>query len=242
MGRMPGRMYRKITQQAYTRREYIGGVPGLRITQFELGNKNEDFDAVIHLRAKERCQIRHTALESSRIAANRVLVRNCGALGYHLKVRVYPHHVLRHNKQAAGAGADRISSGMRQSFGKPVSTAARVEAGQPIFTVRTQWGFLDDVKEAFRRAKMKLPTPCDVEIEGEVPKNLAELERQATAIGTTVVAEVDEAVEEEEDEDILEGVPEGEEPEEGEAEEGPHAGGEISLGGDEDEAEDEAEE
>lgn len=235
-------MYRKITQQAYTRREYIGGVPGLRITQFELGNKNEDFEAVIHLVAQERCQIRHTALESSRIAANRVLVRNCGALGYHLKVRVYPHHVLRHNKQAAGAGADRISSGMRQSFGKPVSTAARVEAGQPIFTVRTQWGFLDDVKEAFRRAKMKLPTPCSIEIEGEVPKNLAELERKATAIGTTVVAEVDEAVEEEEDEDILEGIPEGEEEEAEEGEEGPHHGGEISLGGDEDEEAEEADE
>lgn len=214
MGRMPGRMYRKITQQAYTRREYIGGVPGLRITQFELGNKNEDFPAVIHLVAEERCQVRHTALESARIAANRVFVRNCGALGYHFKVRVYPHHVLRHNKQAAGAGADRISSGMRQSFGKPVSSAARVEAGQPIFTVRTNWGFLDDVKEAFRRAKMKLPTPCRIEVEGEIPKNIAELERQAQAIGTTVVAEVDDAVEEEEEEEDF--LAEGEEPPEGE--------------------------
>ncbi|MDX1611068.1 MAG: 50S ribosomal protein L16 [Candidatus Thermoplasmatota archaeon] len=216
MGRMPGRMYRRITQQAYTRREYIGGVPGLRIQQFELGNKSGEFPAVIHLVAEERCQIRHQALESARIATNRVLVRNCGGLGYHLKVRVYPHHVLRHNKQAAGAGADRISSGMRQSFGKPVGAAARVESGQAVFTVRTNWGFLDDVKEAFRRAKMKLPTPCRVEVEGEIPKNIRELEQEATAIGTTVVAEVDDAVEEEPEEGVLPG----EEGEEGEVAEG----------------------
>ncbi len=214
MGDMPGRMYREIKSQAYTRKEYIGGVPGIRLTQFELGNKNEDFECVVHLVTNERAQIRHQALESARVASNRVLVKNCGRLGYHIKVRVYPHHVLRHNKQAAGAGADRISSGMRQSFGKPVGAAARVEAGQEVFTIRTHWRFWDQAKEALRRAYMKLPTPCEIVTEGEVPADIEQRMKGATPIGSTEVKK--EKPEEELPEEDLEE----EELEEGEAEEG----------------------
>ena len=36
MVKKPGRMYREIKQQAYTRKEYMGGVPMPRITQFDL--------------------------------------------------------------------------------------------------------------------------------------------------------------------------------------------------------------
>ncbi len=220
MGRMPARMYREVKQQAYTRREYIGGVPGLRIAQFELGNKTGEFPAVLHLVVDEECQIRHTALESARIAANRRLVKNCGALGYHIKVRVYPHHILRHNKQAAGAGADRISSGMRQSFGKPVSAAARVKPGQAVFTIRTKWQFYDVAQDALRRARMKLPTPCSVVVEGELPNNLEQLMKGAKAIGSTELAAVRDDLDEDEEaeEELEEGeLPEGEE---GEAAEG----------------------
>lgn len=215
MGDMPGRMYREIKSQAYTRKKYIGGVPGLRLTQFELGNKNEDFECVVHLVTKERAQVRHQALESARVASNRVLVKNCGRLGYHIKVRVYPHHVLRHNKQAAGAGADRISSGMRQSFGKPVGAAARVEAGQEVFTIRTHWRFWDQAKEALRRAYMKLPTPCDIVTVGEVPPDIEERMKGATPIGSTEVKKEEPTEEELDEEEIDE-----EELEEGEAEEG----------------------
>ena len=219
MGEKPGSMYREVDSQAYTRKEYIDGVPGLRLTQFELGNKQGDFECVMHLVADEKCQIRHGALEAARVAANRALVKNCGSLGYHIKVRVYPHHVIRHNKQAAGAGADRISSGMRNSFGKPVGAAARIDVGQQVFTVRTHWQFYDVAQESLRRAYMKLPVPCSREVEGEVPKNIAELMKGATAIGSTEIEEEEEEEEEEVEEVELE---EGEEPEaedeEGEAE------------------------
>ncbi len=230
----PGSMYREVTSQAYTRKEYIDGIPGLHITQFELGNKQGDFDAVLHLVAEEKCQIGHGALEAARIASNRALVKGCGSLGYHIKVRVYPHHVLRHNKQAAGAGADRISSGMRQSFGKPVGAAARIDVGQPLITVRTHWQFYDVALESLRRAYMKLPIPCDRVVEGEVPKNIDEITRGATAIGSTEVGPAPTAEEEEEEEAELE---EGEEPEEAEGEEG-----EEEAEGEEGEDEEEAEE
>lgn len=38
MVRKPASMYREIKGQAYTRREYMGGVPAVRISQFDMGN------------------------------------------------------------------------------------------------------------------------------------------------------------------------------------------------------------
>lgn len=166
MAKNPGRMYRKIMQHAYTRREYMGGVPGNRIIQFESGAPNGDFPVRLTLIAEERGQIRHTALEAMRQTAVRALDAGIGRENYHLQVRVYPHHVLRQNKQASGAGADRVSMGMRLAFGKAIGTAARVEAGQPILQVRVTPKGLPAAKEAFRKAYNKVATPCHIDIEG----------------------------------------------------------------------------
>lgn len=160
-----GRLYKQIKSHSNTRREYMGGVPGSRIIQYDLGEKGGTFPVIVSLLAEERCQIIHNALESTRVAANRVLIKGCGASGYHLKVRPYPHEVLRENKQASGAGADRVSQGMRQSFGKPVGVAARVERGQAILTVRLTAERFPVVKEAFRKANCKLGIPTRLVIE-----------------------------------------------------------------------------
>ncbi|MEA3200266.1 MAG: large subunit ribosomal protein L10e [Thermoplasmata archaeon] len=171
----------------------MGGVPGSRITQFDLGDKNGAFNVKVSLVAEERCAIIHNALESARVAANRVLIKNCGSAGYHLKVRVYPHEVLRENKQASGAGADRVSQGMRQSFGKAVGTAARVDVEQPIMTVRVTPERFQFVKEAFRKANTKLPIPTRLVIEEgeeEVKKFIASgIKVKVVAIGSTGEAE-----------------------------------------------------
>jgi large subunit ribosomal protein L10e len=189
----PGRLYKQIKSQSYTRREYMGGVPGSRITQFDLGDKNGAFNVKVSLVAEERAAIIHNALESCRVAANRVLMKNCGSAGYHLKVRVYPHEVLRENKQASGAGADRVSQGMRQSFGKAVGTAARVDVDQAILTVRVTPERFQFVKEAFRKANTKLPIPTRLVIEegeAEVKKFIASgIKVKVVAIGSTGEAE-----------------------------------------------------
>jgi large subunit ribosomal protein L10e len=165
-------MYREIRGQANTRREYMGGVPASRITQFDLGNRRGEFSVMVSLVAKEPCQIRHTALESARIAANRLMQKKAGSLGFHLKVRIHPHIVLRENKQATGAGADRVSQGMRRSFGKNVGTAARVQEGQKLFSIRTSKPHYLTAKNALRRASMKLPTPCTIVLDyGDVEEN-----------------------------------------------------------------------
>ena len=148
---------------AYTRREYMGGVPAVRISQFEMGNvrKEAEFPVVFTLKVKNRVQVRHTAIEAGRIAANRVLSNET----YHFKVRAYPHIVLRENKLATGAGADRVSSGMRRAFGKTVGTAARLECNQAIYTVYTEPANAKAVRNALWRASMKLPSPCYVDVE-----------------------------------------------------------------------------
>ena len=44
--------------------------------------------------------------------ANSTIRSSAGADGYALRIHVYPHQILRENKQATGAGADRVSQGM----------------------------------------------------------------------------------------------------------------------------------
>ena len=161
----PGKMYREIKGQAFTRRKYMGGVPNPRITQFELGNKSGEFPVSISLLVDEQCQIMHNALEAARIAANRYIEKKSGKQNYHLKVRVYPHNVVRENKQATGAGADRISQGMSLSFGKNVGTAARVSRNQKIITISTTEDNIAHAKSALKRAGAKLPSYCKIRVE-----------------------------------------------------------------------------
>jgi len=165
MGKKPARKYTKITGHAYVRRKYMEGVPGSKIALFDMGNLSKDFPVSLSLVAKEACQIRHNALEAARIFANRYLVKEVGRKNFYLKIRPYPHHVLRENKIASGAGADRVSSGMRHAFGKAVGTAARVKDGQKILSVGVEEQNFEDAKEALRRASYKLPTPCKVVID-----------------------------------------------------------------------------
>ncbi|MEA1984766.1 MAG: 50S ribosomal protein L16 [Euryarchaeota archaeon] len=165
MVRKPASMYRNIKQRSYTRRKYMGGVPGSQVIHYDMGNKTADFPIKVSLLAEEKCQIRHTALEAARITANRHMTTAAGRLGYHMKLRVYPHEVLRENKQATGAGADRVSSGMRAAFGKAVGTAARVSAGQKVFTVSVNKKNYVAAKKALKKAGQKMPTPIRIVVD-----------------------------------------------------------------------------
>lgn len=164
MARKPASMYRDITQHAYTRKEFTGGIPQSTLLQFETGTAQRDFPVTMLLVTDERAQMRSQALESGRVSANRHLEKHVGKNNFYLKVRVVPHHILRENKQATGAGADRVSQGMRRAFGANVGTAARVKADQAVFELRTTPEFGQRCKEALRKAGMKLPTPCRVEV------------------------------------------------------------------------------
>ena len=100
--------------------------------------------------ADNACQIRDSALESARQVANSTIREDAGARGYALRMHTYPHQILRENKQATGAGADRVSQGMRLSFGKNVGTAARVQRGQTVISIKTEAENYIAAKEALR--------------------------------------------------------------------------------------------
>ena len=69
------------------------------------------------------------------MTSNRLLEKTL-TKDYHLRVKVYPFHVLRENALATGAGADRLSTGMKLAYGKPVGSAARVHEEQTLFELR----------------------------------------------------------------------------------------------------------
>jgi len=165
MTRKPARMYREIEGQVYTRREYMGGVPVCRVTQFDTGNLRTAFPWALSLATEEAAQVRDVALESARVSAVRVLEK-AAPNEYHLKVRRFPHQILREHKMATGAGADRISDGMRRAFGKAVGHAVRAEIGAELLTIYTTEAHLADAKEALRKASHKLPIPTRVMFKG----------------------------------------------------------------------------
>ncbi len=167
MGDRPGRVYRTAKNRIYTRKEYMKGTPQSKITIFDMGNlKNADqFEVQISLVTKENGQITHSSLEASRISSNRYIQKHVGPAGYFLKCRVYPHVILRENKMASGAGADRISEGMRRSFGKAISLAANVRTDQKLITIGTTAAHFPVAKAALKRAAQKISMPCRISVD-----------------------------------------------------------------------------
>jgi len=168
LARKPAKMYRQIKGQSFTRREYTGGVPNNRILRYHMGNRKKSetggFPVAIELRSDNACQIRDSALEAARQVANSTIREEVGPMGYALRMHTYPHQILRENKQATGAGADRVSQGMRLSFGKNVGTAARVQRGQTIISIKTEAEGYLAAKDALRKAGCKFPTPCTTKV------------------------------------------------------------------------------
>ncbi len=161
----PGRCYRHFGTPPYTRLEYIKGAPPVQIPKFDLGNIKGDFKLKVKLITKEAGQIRANAIEAARVVSHKFLSKKLGESQYHLKICIYPHHVLRENKMMAVAGADRLQDGMRLAFGTPVGRAARVRAGQVVMYVRVNPENLELAKEALWRAASKLPLPCRIVVE-----------------------------------------------------------------------------
>ncbi|OYT41697.1 50S ribosomal protein L16 [Candidatus Pacearchaeota archaeon ex4484_26] len=146
-------------------KSYIKTIPGSKIVKFRMGNKSKKFPFKLSLVSKEAVQMRDTAIEASRQTINRLLEKKLGRNNYYFVIRVYPHHILRENKMLTGAGADRMQSGMKKSFGKPVGIAARVHVGDELFSIDVEKSGLAVVKEAFRRIKAKIPCTTSIVIE-----------------------------------------------------------------------------
>ncbi|XP_052363531.1 60S ribosomal protein L10 isoform X1 [Oncorhynchus keta] len=175
MGRRPARCYRYCKNKPYPKSRFCRGVPDPKIRIFDLGRKKarvDEFPLCGHMVSDEYEQlssealeaaacvnspISPLALEAARICANKYMVKTCGKDGFHIRVRLHPFHVIRINKMLSCAGADRLQTGMRGAFGKPLGTVARVRIGQVIMSVRTKASNKEHIIEALRRAKFKFP-------------------------------------------------------------------------------------
>ncbi|MGM5481505.1 MAG: 50S ribosomal protein L16 [Nanobdellota archaeon] len=152
------RLERPYTRKSkYRSKAFVRAVPTNKIVKYEMGNLSKEFPYVVRLHSSSDIQIRHNALESARKTANRALDLGIGRTSYKFKFRVYPHHILRNNPLASGAGADRMSTGMQMSFGKPVGVAAQLREGQPIMEVHCNKRGIPAAKKALSRARKKFP-------------------------------------------------------------------------------------
>lgn len=154
------RPYTRISK--YTKKNYVrGGFPHMKIIKFDMGNPQKNFEGLVKLNVCRAMNIRHNALESARLTSNRFLEKSLGK-NFHLRIKVYPFHVLRENPLASGAGADRMSTGMKKSYGKSISSAARLKEGQTVIEVRVDKEHIKIGKEALSRSSKKLPCSCKV--------------------------------------------------------------------------------
>lgn len=156
------RPYTRVSK--FTKKSFIRANPNVRVVRFNMGSEKKKYRYTLNLISNKDIQIRDSALESARQTSNRLLEKTLGATGYYMVIKVYPHHVLRENPVASGAGADRFSTGMKKSFGKPIGSAARVKKGQVLIELRADKASIELGRKAFARAAKKLPCSCRVEI------------------------------------------------------------------------------
>ncbi|MBW2963598.1 50S ribosomal protein L16 [Candidatus Woesearchaeota archaeon] len=146
----------------YKKQNFVRAVPHNTIVRYEMGDPKAKFDTTLNLISGAGIQIRHNAIESARQTTNKLLETSLGKNEYFFKIMMYPFHVLRENPLASGAGADRMSTGMKKSFGKPIGLAAQVRPGKILMQVKVNKKNLATAKKALKRASQKLPCSCKI--------------------------------------------------------------------------------
>ena len=160
--------YRRI-KRAYTRtskkkkKSFIRGAPGIRVIMYDSGEKKRKFPFAVDLVATREIQLRDNALEAARQTVVRYLTTNVGKTGFLVKIRAVPHHILRENPLATGAGADRLSQGMKAAFGKAIGHAAQVSKGKVVISIYLEEKDIQFGKIAAKKASSKLPLKCLIE-------------------------------------------------------------------------------
>jgi large subunit ribosomal protein L10e len=136
--------YSKRHARPYTRksakknRSYIKAVPPLKTVKYNMGDMKTSINGghpyTVRMLSTEAAQMRDNSLESCRMTINKSMDKDAPGM-YYFVIKAFPHHILRDNKTAAGAGADRLSSGMKHSFGTTVGRAALIKPGKEVFFI-----------------------------------------------------------------------------------------------------------
>jgi len=142
-------------------KSYIKTVPPQKIVKFTMGKerlfRDGKFPHVLTLVAAEKCQMRHNAFEACRQFINKKIDKETNGQ-YVFRVIPFPHHIQRENKMLTGAGADRMSDGMRLSFGKSSGKAAILKKDSKIFMVAVATPKATQVtRKVFKQIRSKIP-------------------------------------------------------------------------------------
>lgn len=159
------RLERPYTRKSkYREKSFIRGNPQSRVVRWNMGDSKKAYDYVLSLHTTVDLQIRDRAIESSRLVVNRHCEKKIGPNQFYFRIKIYPHHHLRENALASGAGADRLSTGMKFSFGKVIDIAAQCKAGKELFELRVTKDKLETAKKILQLAASKLPCTTKVTI------------------------------------------------------------------------------
>lgn len=161
--------YRRI-KRAYTRKSkvraksYIKSTPQNKIVRYVMGNKSGSFPYRVDLVSLDDMNLRHNAIEAGRRVASSYLEKTISRENFRLEIRTHPHHVLRENPLATGAGADRFQEGMSRAFGKPIGLAARVKKGKILVSVYVNEKDTKEAKIALKKVSHKYPMKTTIKI------------------------------------------------------------------------------
>ncbi len=167
--------YSKFKARPYTRKSskkakaYIKTIPPQKVVKLHMGNipayEQGRFLYTIRIISLEQVQLRDNAIEAARQSIHKEL-ETAFPGQYYFAVKVYPHHILRENKMLTGAGADRMQTGMTQSFGKTIGRAAFVKPNQIIFMIAVNSDkALQVTRDAIGKIKAKLPCSTRILVE-----------------------------------------------------------------------------
>ncbi|MBI5225775.1 50S ribosomal protein L16 [Candidatus Micrarchaeota archaeon] len=178
------------------RKSFVKGAPNSKVRQFNMGS-DRYYEMQGDLVLESPIQLRDNALEAARQAINKHLEKNLES-NYFLQVLKFPHLVIREHTALGVAGADRISKGMKLSFGKPKGRMARIPAGDSVFRARFDKSALTVAKKAFNRGQLKLSGHYTVVLQDItlLPWNLAKKGKAAISFKKkeVEVAKVEEVV------------------------------------------------
>jgi len=141
-----------------------------KVQKFTMGDSKATYQYRVSLLSENAIQIRHNALEAARVSANKVMFDKLGETGYLVKLVAYPHVILRENRMIATAGADRLQEGMRRSFGKPTSRAARLRPNKAVIEIYVNESALEHAKAALKVSSSKLSMASRVSIQKLEPQ------------------------------------------------------------------------
>ena len=140
---------------------YIKAVPPSMIVKFRMGNfeayESGKLPHIITLITSENVQIRQNAIEACRQFLHKKLDTKFNGQ-YYFKIIPFAHHVQRENKMLAGAGADRMQTGMQLSFGKTIAKAAILKKNEGIMLIAVaNPKMVSFVREILKQIRAKLP-------------------------------------------------------------------------------------